>query len=211
IRPRHQRGARLEVPDLRLARVDLGLREVWRIGYDQVPRALCRDLGKPVGAPELHAVLQAAEQAVLPSELARLLAAVAGDDLGARQGEGERERDGARARPQIEDTVRPVVLAEAAAGDYDRLLVLGPRDARAPVDLERKRGKPRLAQDVLARLAARAAGDFGPHVRQLALDERAVELHVELHAVEPERGGDEPLGVEARVFDALGLEEGGAA
>ena len=110
---------------------------------------------------------------------------------------GDRERDRARARADVEDrgASSPRSCASAALDDHLRL---GPRDQRAPVDRERQPPEPPLAEDVRRRLvvargARRARGRRPARPRQ-----RPVEVGVELDPRSAEHVREQELGVEAR-------------
>src|SRR5204862_4320922 len=100
---------------------------------------------------------------------------------------------------------RDAPQALEAALDDD--LRLGPRDQRAPVDLQAQAAEAPLAEDVRERRAP------SPPLQELArrdhlpLVERAAVLRVQRDPREPERLPEQMLRVDARAGDALPLEE----
>ena len=115
---------------------------------------------------------------------------------------GDRERDRARARADVEDawTVESREEREAALDDDLRLR---PRDQRPPVDRQRQPAEAPFAEDVLERLARGAAGDERRRrARAASASTAGPARRCELAAGQPEDVRDDPLRVDAR--DLLG-------
>ena len=112
---------------------------------------------------------------------------------------GDRERDRARPRADVEHA-RRIAPASSAQAALDERLGLRSRDQRAPVDGEREPAEAPFAEDVLERLtrARRATSAARP---SSSSGTAAVEVHVELDPVEPSTCAEESLGIEPRPLD----------
>ena len=126
-----------------------------------------------------------------------------------RSGLRDRDRHRARAGADVGERARarggsPQAPRRVADGGQprqrlvDQRLGVGARHQHARVDVELDAEELLLADDVRHRLARLAALDQLAHAGELGGLERAIELHVELHAADAERVRRQHLGVEAR-------------
>ena len=126
-----------------------------------------------VARAQLDPTAQAGARQVLARERERVLGAVDRDDRDARVLVGDRERDRAGARADVEHTRRlklPQVI-EAALDDH---LGLGPGNERPPVHREGQPPEAPLPEDVGERLPGAPPRDQLPEPPKLLLVERTV-------------------------------------
>src|SRR5690606_17322257 len=117
----------------------------------------------------------------------------------------EAQADGAAPHPDLHDAAR-LALGEEAERGLDEGFRLGARHEDAGANGEAVLVEVAEAHDVRDGLVRAAPRDELTELRALLVVERAVEVHVEPHAREPEPVRDEQLGVEARRAEPALLE-----
>ena len=194
-----ERDVGLPVDDVRRQGRDLAGMDVRRVRHDEVPAFT----GKPreeIVAPELD--LDPDALRVLTGEGERVLRDVDAGHSGPRVLVGDRKRDRARPRADVEHPRRVGAVEQRKAALDDRL-GLGARNERPPVDGQREPPEAPLAEDVLQRLARRPPCDEGTRPFELVSGQGTVEVHVELDPVDSEDAPQQALGIEPRAFGPL--------
>ena len=197
-----QRGERI-VADFAGELRDFGGVDVGEVRDDEAE--LAGDLREKIAAGKADALREAEPRGVFARQRQRGVGKVHRLYLRVRPLRGERERDHAAARADIEHALR----FARREHDLAELLRLRARDERAFVAEERASVKLRGAEQMLERLARGAAFDQRAERLQLLIGERPVELQVQLHPFLPEHMGEQVLDVQARAFHAVLLKKRG--
>jgi len=200
-RARDERGARLVVADLGRQLRHLGLGHVRRVADDQVEAPL--DRAEQIAPMNGHLHLE--PRRVARGDLEGLGRQIRELDRDARPLGRERDPDRAGPRAQIEDAGLAARLEQIERALDERLGVRA-RHEHARRHLEAPAPELAAPEDVGHRLTPAAALHELADRGALRLVERTIEVHVQAHAVEPDRLRDEQLGVQPRRLDPAGGE-----
>ena len=200
-----QRLRRLVV-ELGLERVELGGRNVRRVGNHEVEWALLAC--EQVTLHEPHASVQQRPAPVLLCDLECGRGVVGGDDLGVGPLVRDCKRDGAGAGADVEDGGSEDV-AEKLEAALDDALGLGPWDQDTGIDDQRQPPEAPLAEDVGERLPRGSPRNERTESVELG-SRRLPPVGVQLTSAHTEHVGEQPLGVHLRRGTLGPLERGRA-